>query len=185
VIFSPLALLAGRGAGGEGSSPLTRGPSLHPQPLSPEGGREKKDNVMAGYSGTPLAKKLGIKPSHVVGLVNAPPNFEALLEALPLDVTLSRDIKLQPAFDVVVLFSAGAKPMRDSFPMCMKKLTPAGSLWVAWYKQSSGIATDLTEDIVRTFGLAAGLVDNKVCAIDSCWSGLRFVVRLKDRPKHQ
>jgi hypothetical protein len=139
---------------------------------------------MAGYSGTPLARKLGIKPGQAVGLVNAPHNFEALLEALPLDVTLSRDIKLQSAFDVIVVFSADAKQMRDSFPMCIKKMTRAGGLWVAWYKQSSGIPTDLTEDVVRAFGLAAGLVDNKVCAIDNSWSGLRFVIRVKDRPKH-
>jgi hypothetical protein len=160
-----------------------KGYPLTPKPLSPAERGEKKDNAMAGYSGTPLAKKLGIKPGHDVALVNAPPNFEALLEALPPDVKPSRDLNLQSTFDVIVLFAADAKQMRDSFPTCKKKLTPTGGLWVAWYKQSSERATDLTEDSVRTFGLAAGLVDNKVCAIDSSWSGLRFVLRLKDRQK--
>jgi 3-hydroxyisobutyrate dehydrogenase-like beta-hydroxyacid dehydrogenase len=136
---------------------------------------------MAGYSGTPLAKKLGIKAGHHVALVNAPPNFEAQLQELPADVAPSRELDLLPKFDVIILFAADSAQMRDSFGLCKKKLAKSGGLWVAWYKQSCDLATDLNEDIVREFGLAAGLVDNKVCAIDNSWSGLRFVVRLKDR----
>jgi len=138
---------------------------------------------MAGYSGTPLAKKLGIKPGAAVALVNAPPHFESLLEGLPSDVTIARHLPSSSKADVVVLFVANSKQLHKSFNACAKKLASNGGLWVAWYKQNSGIPTDLNEGIVRTFGLAAGLVDNKVCAIDDSWSGLRFVIRVKDRPK--
>jgi hypothetical protein len=137
---------------------------------------------MPGYSGTPLAKKLGIKPAHDVALVNAPADFESLLEDLPADVNLSRSLASQTAFNVLICFAKDAKQLRTSFAACAKKLNANGGLWVAWPKKASCIATDLTEDTVRVVGLAAGLVDNKVCAIDDTWSGLRFVVRLQDRP---
>ena len=75
------------------------------------------------------------------------------------------------------------KSLRSLFPRCAKKMLPNAGFWVAWPKRSSGVATDLTEDVIRVLGLDAGLVDNKVCAIDEVWSGLRFVVRLRDRPK--
>jgi hypothetical protein len=140
---------------------------------------------MPGYSGTPLAKKLGIKPGHHVALVNAPADFESLLEDLPADVTLSRDLASQTAFNVLICFAKDAKQLRSSFAACSKKLSPNGGLWVAWPKKASGVATDLTEDTVRVVGLDAGLVDNKVCAIDDTWSGLRFVVRLQDRPRNK
>jgi hypothetical protein len=138
---------------------------------------------MAGYSGTPLAKKLGIKPGHRVALVNAPPNFESTLEGLPADVAVSADLLDGAAFDVLVCFTDDAKRLRGSFSKWHKRLVPTGGLWVAWPKKASGIATDLTEDVIRVIGLDAGLVDNKVCAIDNTWSGLRFVIRIKDRPK--
>jgi hypothetical protein len=137
---------------------------------------------MAGYSGTPLARKLGIKPGHHVALVNAPADFESQLEGLPVDAIVSRDLASQTEFDVLVSFTADAKQLRAIFSPCMKKLRPNGGLWVAWPKKASGVPTDLTEDIIRVFGLDKGLVDNKVCAIDDTWSGLRFVVRLQDRP---
>jgi hypothetical protein len=139
---------------------------------------------MAGYSGTPLAKKLGIKPGSAVAMINAPPNFEALLEGLPRGVALARKLTSQTILDVIILFAASAKELHHGFPACQKRLCTAGGLWLSWPKQASGIETDLNEGIVRNFGLASGLVDNKVCAIDDSWSGLRFVVRLKDRPKH-
>ena len=138
---------------------------------------------MAGYSGTPLAKKLGIKPGHVVALVNAPDTFESLLDGLPAEATVLRDLEAAKAFDVHVCFVTDAKQLRTTFPRCVKKLTTNGGLWVAWPKKTSGIATDLTENVIRIFGLDTGLVDNKACAIDDTWSGLRFVIRLKDRPK--
>jgi len=140
---------------------------------------------MSGYSGTPLAKKLGIKPGHHVALVNAPADFESLLENVPADVTLSRDLGSETAFNVLICFAMDAKQLRSSFAACGKKLNPDGGLWVAWPKKASGVATDLTENAVRVVGLDAGLVDNKVCAIDDTWSGLRFVVRLQDRPRNK
>jgi hypothetical protein len=138
---------------------------------------------MAGYSGTPLTKKLGIKAGHHVALVNAPSDFEATLDDLPLDVTLARNFGTQKtAFDVFVCFVKDVKELRSSFPACAKRLVSNGGLWVAWPKKASGVATDVTESVVRTFGLDQGLVDNKICAIDETWSGLRFVVRVQDRP---
>jgi hypothetical protein len=136
---------------------------------------------MAGYSGTPLAKKLGLKASQRIALVNAPPSFPAALEPLPADLSLSIDPPGREIFDLIVLFCPNLADLRDCFPRLAQRLTSAGALWVAWPKRASGVATDLTEDVVRTVGLAAGLVDNKVCAIDPIWSGLRFVCRLKDR----
>src|SRR5271154_4268932 len=137
---------------------------------------------MAGYSGTPLVKKLGIKPSHHVALVDAPADFESLLEDLPSDVILTHDLASQTTLDVIVCFAKDLKQLHSSFPRCVKKLAANGGLWVAWPKKASGVLTDLTENVVRVVGLDAGLVDNKVCAIDATWSGLRFVIRLQDRP---
>jgi hypothetical protein len=137
---------------------------------------------LAGYSGTPLAKKLGIKPGYHAALVNAPKGFESLLADLPPDAALSRGLTSSAAFDVLIYFAEGLRRLRTAFPKCAQKLASHGGLWVAWPKRASGMASDLTEDIVRGVGLKAGLVDNKVCAIDGTWSGLRFVVRLVDRP---
>ena len=136
---------------------------------------------MAGYSGTPLAKKLGIKPGHRVALISAPDDFEQLLEDLPDDVEILRD-RGGGKFNVILCFTKDLKQLRATFGRCVKKLDPAGGLWVAWPKKASGVPTDLTDEIIRVFGLETGLVDNKVCAIDDTWSGLRFVVRLQDRP---
>jgi hypothetical protein len=138
---------------------------------------------MAGYSGTPLAKKLGIKAGHHVALINAPAGFESTLTGLEADTRLTADLSDSKGFDVLVCFVADSKQLRSSFPRCVKKLLPHGGLWVAWPKKASGVPTDLTEDVIRDFGLEAGLVDNKVCAIDETWSGLRFVIRIKDRVK--
>src|SRR5947208_3213453 len=136
---------------------------------------------MAGYSGTPLAKKLGIKPGHQVALWNAPAEFESTLDDLPTDAVVTHDPRSQPAFDVLVCFVPHLKALRSLFPACAKKMQPAAGFWVAWPKKSSAVATDLTEDVIRVLGLDAGLVDNKVFAIDETGSGLRFVIRLADR----
>ena len=130
---------------------------------------------MAGYSATPLAKKLGIKPDCRLGLIDAPKDFARTLGELPPGVTpgpLGRG-----AHDVIVLFAATARDLARGLPAAQKRLAPAGGLWIAWPKKSSGLATDVTEGGVRSLGLAAGLVDNKVCAIDDTWSGLKFVLR--------
>ncbi len=133
----------------------------------------------AGYSGTPLAKKLGIKAGHRVGLIGAPELFEATLEGLPEGVRFSR--RAAGRFDVIVFFTRKASELGRRFAKLAARLDKAGGLWVAWPKKASGVATDLVEGVVRRTGLDGGLVDNKICAVDETWSGLRFVYRLKDR----
>jgi hypothetical protein len=135
---------------------------------------------MAGYSGTPLVKKLGIKPGFNIAFVNAPSGFANELE-LPEDVTInSRSGK---PLDFAQVFVKSEKELKAKFSEYAKRLNPSGMLWVSWPKKSSGVATDLSEGIVRAIGLAAGLVDVKICAVDEVWSGLKFVFRLRDRPK--
>jgi hypothetical protein len=144
---------------------------------------------MAGYSGTPLAAKLGIKKDHHVGVMDAPPGFVRSLGKLPEGVELyeaSRKGKrpeVAKKLDVIVYFTDSRLQLCKEFSSLAIRLSPAGGLWIAWPKKASGVPTDLTEDRVREIGLAASLVDNKVCAIDETWSGLRFVIRLKDRPQ--
>lgn len=128
---------------------------------------------MAGYSGTPLPKKLGIKDSSRVVLLGAPKGFA--IEGVTAAARLGAE------HDVILLFSNSRSNLEPAFRKARQALAPAGGLWVAWPKKSSGVETDLDENVVRTIGLGAGLVDNKVCAIDETWSGLRFVIRLKDR----
>lgn len=141
---------------------------------------------MAGYSGTPLPKKLGIRPGHRVALLDAPDGFDATLGELPADVAILRALDEENRdegnrVDVALLFVTGETALRERFAPAAERLTPAGGLWVAWPKRASGVPTDLNENVVREVGLAARLVDNKVCAIDDVWSGLRFVRRLADR----
>jgi hypothetical protein len=133
----------------------------------------------AGYSGTPLVRKLGIKPGSALGLIGAPDGFEVLLPGLPGDVAIRR--RLRGPLDVIVAFFVARATLERRFPSLRDGLAANGGLWIAWPKRSSGVATDLSEGDVRQIGLDAGLVDNKVCAIDPVWSGLRFVYRLADR----
>lgn len=134
---------------------------------------------MAGYSGTPLAKKLGIKDAARVLLIGAPAGFEKTLEGLPQSAAITD--RPGREHDVIILFAQDLKAFMKAFDRTRARLHQDGGLWVAWPKKASGIKTDLTENIIRDVALAAGLVDNKVCAIDDTWSGLRLVVRLKDR----
>ena len=135
---------------------------------------------MAGYSGTPLVKKLGIKPGSNIVLVNAPSDYATELD-LPSDVTVnSRSGK---PLDFAQLFVKSEKELQREFSASAKRLSASGMLWVSWPKKSSGVSTNLSENIVRDIGLAIGLVDVKVCAVNEVWSGLKFVFRLKDRPK--
>ncbi len=138
---------------------------------------------MAGYSGTPLPKKLGIKPDHRVGIVGAPRNAGPTLAEIAATGPVELKLSAGKPFDVIVIFCNSQKDLADRFPKAHDRLDQAGGLWVAWPKKSSGIETDLNENVIRNLGLAAGLVDNKVCAIDDTWSGLRFVIRLADRTK--
>ncbi len=133
----------------------------------------------AGYSGTPLPRKLGIKAQARVALIGAPYDFDEVLGELPPGVSVRR--RARGTFDVIVVFVQKRSELERRLPVLEKALDQAGGLWVAWPKRSSGVATDLGEGMVRELGLASGLVDNKVCAIDATWSGLRFVYRLADR----
>jgi hypothetical protein len=135
----------------------------------------------AGYSGTPLPKKLGIKPGHRIRLIGAPGDFAATLGTLPEPVEIVADGGGGP-LDLVLFFTDSADALRGSFDALKATLAPAGMLWVAWPKKASKVPTDLTEDGVREIALARGLVDVKVCAIDATWSGLKLVYRLADRP---
>lgn len=134
---------------------------------------------VAGYSGTPLPKKLGLKEGQRVFLANAPRGFADELGPLP---TAARRLRNAEApLDFALLFVQSRAALEREFPELAALLAPAGMLWVAWPKKSSGVITDLGDEAVRTFGLSTGLVDTKVCAINETWSGLRFVIRVKDR----
>ncbi len=134
---------------------------------------------MAGYSGTPLIKKLGIKPGFTVRLINPPAGYERTLGRLPDDVTfLSR---LTKDISFIHLFAGKRAELDRNLLKAKNALSKSGLLWVSWPKKSSGVATDIDENYVRKAGLKAGLVDVKICAVDDTWSGLKFVFRLKDR----
>ncbi len=137
-------------------------------------------NAAITSSGTPLVGKLGIKPDSRLGLIGAPPDFLSVLGELPPGVTIRR--RATGSLDVIVAFCVRRAELEQRLPRLRAALTPAGGLWIAWPKRSSGVPTDLSDGVAREVGLAAGLVDNKVCAIDATWSGLRFVFRLRDRP---
>jgi hypothetical protein len=133
----------------------------------------------AGYSGTPLVRKLGIKPGARLALIAAPEGFDEVLGELPDGVEVRR--RARGSFDVIVVFCTRRSELQRRLATLRSALDQAGGLWVAWPKRSSGMATELGDGAVRELGLAAGLVDNKVCALDETWSGLRFVYRLVDR----
>src|SRR5215212_3576609 len=124
---------------------------------------------MAGYSGTPLPRKLGIKEGHRVAILNPPVNFLAMLGELPDGAEVRTSAR--GALDVVVCFLTARSALERRFDSLKRAIFPDGGLWIAWPKRSSGVRTDLTEDIVRQVALDRGLVDNKVCAIDETWSG--------------
>ena len=136
---------------------------------------------MAGYSGTPLPKKLGIKEGLTVAFPGAPPEFELALGELPEAVAVKRRA-LAPV-DVVVAFFTRLAELERRLPALSRAIYPDGGLWIAWPKRSSGVPTDLTEDLIRALAVAGELVDNKVCAIDDTWSGLRLVFRLEHRSR--
>jgi hypothetical protein len=129
-----------------------------------------------GYSGTPLARKLGIKAGARCAVLASPPGFAERLEDVPAPHT-----RLRGSFDVIVQFADRVATLERRLGPLITALEPRGGLWIAWPKRASGVPTDLDERVVRETVLAAGLVDNKVCAIDETWSGLRFVRRLSAR----
>lgn len=132
----------------------------------------------AGYSGTPLPAKLGIKLGHRLSFVHAPDDFRDTLGPLPDRVEFVAD---DAAADLVVFFTRRADELRQAFRGMGARVHPSGTVWIAWPKKASRVPTDLTEEVVRAIGLEAGMVDVKVCAIDAVWSGLKFVYRLADR----
>lgn len=136
---------------------------------------------MPGYSGTPLPKKLGLKDSFRVALLRVPDEVKAELHE-PFQKCSLLNLKSQN-LDFIFLFARSRAELEHDLIPAAKALAPAGMLWISWPKKSSGVATDLTEDVIRHTGLAAGLVDIKVCAVTEVWSGLKFVIPLKDRPK--
>jgi hypothetical protein len=135
---------------------------------------------MPGYSGTPLPKKLGIKAGFRVRLTNAPAEVCAELSAALAECP---PVKQGIELDFAMVFTKSRAELAKEFSRMAKLLAPAGMFWVSWPKKSSGVATDLDENVVREIGLDAGLVDVKVCAVTEVWSGLKFVRRVKDRKK--
>ena len=134
---------------------------------------------MAGYSSTPLPKKLGIKEQSRIAFVNAPKDFAAYLGSLPESAEVVK--RLTKPLDIILLFVTTERALAKDFARLTEKLATNGMIWVAWPKKSSGVATDLVFERVQRLGLDTGLVDVKICAIDETWSGLKFVFRLKDR----
>jgi hypothetical protein len=139
---------------------------------------------MAGYSGTPLPKKLGLKPQFRVAFFQLPSDVKAeLKEALSGCVLVKAGKAASGELDFAMVFVKSQADMREQFPAFARRLAPAGMLWVSWPKKASGIVTDIGEIDVMRIGLTAGLVDVKVCAVNEVWSGLKFVIRVKDRVK--
>jgi hypothetical protein len=134
---------------------------------------------MAGYSGKPLWEKLGVKPACRIALIDAPNGAEALLE--PMHTTVEFCGAGTPEMDIVMLFCMKRQRLDTAFPAAIQSIKQNGMIWVAWPKRSAKADTDLDENVVRETGLELGVVDVKVCAIDEFWSGLKFVIRLKDR----
>jgi hypothetical protein len=134
---------------------------------------------MAGYSSTPLPRKLGIKSGFRVAFLHAPNGFARTLGELPEGVRVTTQVRTES--DLAVLFVTTAAALRREFPRLVPRISTNGMLWVAWPKRASGLETDLSFDVVQRAGLMTGLVDTKICAIDDTWSGLRFVRRLEDR----
>jgi hypothetical protein len=134
---------------------------------------------MAGYSGTPLPQKLGIKPNMVVVTLNAPANYRRLLGKLPDDVKFSEQIAVNSTF--VHLFTTKRSELEKKLSILRKKIADTGTVWVSWPKKSSSVSTDITEDVIRDVTLPLGFVDVKVCAVDEIWSGLKLMIRRENR----
>src|SRR6476620_6299948 len=130
---------------------------------------------MAGYSGTPLPQKLGIKDGHAVALLGAPAGFA--IQGIPSGARVTERLAGKDPLDVIVVFVKKRADLERQLAKLRARMAPACGLWIAWPKKSSGVATDITENTIREVALPTGLVDNKVCAIDDVWSGLRLVIR--------
>ncbi|MFW0717433.1 DUF3052 domain-containing protein [Pedobacter sp. N23S346] len=133
----------------------------------------------SGYSGTPLAKKLGIKEGFKIRLIGQPYYYFGLFEDMPANVHLLDD--KEPKKNLIHYFTKSADDLRRDIPLLKNEIFPNGIIWISWPKKASKVMTDMTEDVVRGLALHNGLVDIKVCAIDEIWSGLKLVIPLKDR----
>lgn len=131
----------------------------------------------AGYSGTSLVKKLGIKAGMALAVLNRPDHYWELLGDLPDSLRLDAS----PPFDFIHLFTTARAELEDELPRLRGQIVQNGMIWVSWPKKAAKVATDVTEDVVREIALAHGLVDVKVAAVDAVWSGLKLVIRVKDR----
>jgi hypothetical protein len=136
---------------------------------------------MAGYSGTPLVRKLGIAPNEFMVALNAPDHYRDLLEDLPEGVTITERVPAKPKF--VHLFETSRGALETRLNALRNKLDDAGMLWVSWPKKAAKVPTDITEDVIRAVALPLGYVDVKVCAVDATWSGLKLVIRRENRAK--
>jgi hypothetical protein len=135
----------------------------------------------AGYSGTPLPVKLGIGESDEVALIGAPEWFEDLIESWPDVASVHTTLADDARYDVIVTFMTQRAELEDQLPRLRARMAPACGLWIAWPKRAAKVPTDITDDVVREIALPTGLVDNKVCAIDQTWTGLRLVIRRENR----
>jgi len=135
----------------------------------------------AGYSGTPLPRKLGIGEGDEVALIGAPERFEYALGDLPDIASLHTDLADDARYDVILAFVTQRSELEAELPRLRARMAPACGLWIAWPKRASRVPTDMTDQVVRDVALPTGLVDNKVCAIDDTWSGLRLVIRRENR----
>jgi hypothetical protein len=133
--------------------------------------------VQSGYSGPPLARKLGVGEGDEVALIGAPEWFEDTVRALPDIASVHTDLVADARYDVMVAFVTRRAELEAELPRLRSKMAPACGLWIAWPKRSARLPTDVTDQVVRDVALPTGLVDNKVCAIDDTWSGLRLVIR--------
>jgi len=134
---------------------------------------------MAGYSETPLTKKLGLKENTTVFIVNAPNEYFDWLAPLPSSVQIKK--RISSSLDFAHVFATDSQAFQENFLKVKAHLKPSGMVWISWPKKTSKVPTDLDENVIRDFGLANGMVDVKVCAVNEVWSGLKFVFRLKDR----
>jgi hypothetical protein len=135
--------------------------------------------MMAGYSGTPLPQKLGIKPGMTIVTINAPAHYRRLLGTIPEGVTFSDRLKSRSRF--IQVFIKKRSELEKRLSILREKILDTGTVWVSWPKKSSGVPTDVTEDVVRAVALPLGFVDVKVCAVDETWSGLKLMVRKENR----
>jgi hypothetical protein len=152
-----------------------------PQCANAERSGAVKAERVSGYSGTSLARKLGIKPGFRVRTKNAPAHYRRLLEPLPHDVAISP--RLRADVDMCHLFTASRVELGGELERSLALIEPHGMIWVSWPKRASGVTSEVTEDTVRELALPLGLVDVKVCAVDETWSGLKLVVRRSERPE--